>query len=702
MVNYIGSYEHSECGLACIAMIIDYYGYAVTLAELREKYGSPMGGYNIRQMLEVLNEYNIEGLAIKNCSIEEMNSLNLPCIVYWNKNHFVVIEKVNKKYIRIIDPAQGKSKISVEDFKKYYSDVLIHFPSIMKKQIKKKNSDKTLWNIIKGCKREIKLSIVVTFLLQLITLYIPMYIKKIIDDNQNMNGNLRMVIVLLGIIALFYLFSLIKTRLIAIFQNYFDKSLSSKTISHLLKLPYKFFVNRGKGEIIFTINSNQYIRAILSNQMLSLFMDLIFLVLYFILMFSYSFELSIITILLGIVLAIISIVNTRIIIKKNETQLANITGVQNITGEIVNNIETLKAIGAEDEYYDKWEGSFQRQLDMEMEKAKVDSVLGNISAALQTVYSLIIYVFGMIVGERTGLSVGTIVAFNTIGISFLNPLLSLANSYLQLSAVKIYINQLLDMIHSKPENTQNSKNIHLENGEIKVKDLSFKYDYFSTKVLKNINLEIKNCEKVAIVGKSGSGKSTLLMLLAGMLHTQSGEIYVGSHQITDRNVDKNFYRKQIGIVLQQSMLFNGTIMENIEVGRQVSEDEFSIAMKNADLIDLIQKFSTKENTIISEGGGNISGGQKQRICIARAILKNPKLVLLDEPTSSLDNVSEECILEHLFEMNTTVIVVAHRLSNIEKFDKIIVLKDGEIEAIGKHSELLNISSSYNELYYRAG
>lgn len=500
---------------------------------------------------------------------------------------------------------------------------------------------------------------------------------------------------------LYYFLSIIKTRIIALFQNNFDRDLTTKTVEHLLKLPYKFFVNRGKGEIIFTINSNQYIRSILSTQILSILMDMIFLVLYFILMFSYSLELSIITVLLGITLVIISVANSKIIIKKNETQLSNITDVQNITGEIVNNIETLKAVGAEDEYYNKWENAFNKELSMEFEKAKINSVLGNISITLQVAYSLIIYTIGIIIGERNGMSIGTIVAFNTIGISFLSPLLSLANSYLQLSVVKIYINQLLDVMHSKPENTKNNINILLQNGKINIENLSFKYNHFSNYVLNNINLTIEDCEKVAIVGKSGSGKSTLLLLLASMLNPTSGKICIGGCTITDECVNKNFYRKQIGLVLQKNMLFNGTIKENIEIGRHFSHDELLKAIKNADLDELIQNFYAKEDTILSEGGSNISGGQKQRICIARAISKNPKLILLDEPTSSLDNVSEKHVMDNLFQMHTTVIVVAHRLSNIMQFNKIIVLKNGEIEAIGKHQELLNNSTTYRELYYQS-
>ena len=212
-------------------------------------------------------------------------------------------------------------------------------------------------------------------------------------------------------------------------------------------------------------------------------------------------------------------------------------------------------------------------------------------------------------------------------------------------------------------------------------------------MLKNINLTIEDCEKIAIVGESGSGKSTLLMLLANMLQPTSGKINVGGCDITNESINKNYYRKQIGIVLQKSMLFTGSIKDNIEIGRHITEDEFAAAIKGADLDNLIQNYYTKENTIISEGGANISGGQKQRICIARAISKNPRIILLDEPTSSLDNISERHIMDNLFNMHATVIVVAHRLSNITKFNKIIVLKDGEIESIGSHKELLNNSTT---------
>ncbi|MDQ0497347.1 ABC-type bacteriocin/lantibiotic exporter with double-glycine peptidase domain [Paenibacillus brasilensis] len=333
--------------------------------------------------------------------------------------------------------------------------------------------------------------------------------------------------------------------------------LTSKTVSHLMKLPLKFFVSRGKGELIFTVNSNQYIRALLSTQMISLFIDAVFLILYFLLMLFYSVELTLITVILGFVLVSISIFNTKILIRKNQTQITTITDVQNITGEIVSNISTIKAVGAEEETFNKWAIGFEKQLQLEKEKARIDSVLGNIPSTIQVTYSLIIFVVGILLGREEGLSIGTIVAFNALGASFLSPMLSIANSYLQLSAAKIYINQLLDIIDSKTENRDDCvENIKLQNGDISLNNISFKYDYFSDYVLKEINIDIKSGEKVAVVGESGSGKSTLLMLIAGLYEPTKGIIKVGNQHINNQNVNKRFYRKQLGIVLQESMLFN--------------------------------------------------------------------------------------------------------------------------------------------------
>jgi ABC-type bacteriocin/lantibiotic exporter with double-glycine peptidase domain len=698
-INFISSYEHSECGLACVAMMINYYSQSISLTDLREVYGVPTGGLNINQMIEISGKYDVPAKAMKVNDIKELAKINEPFIAHWNSTHFVIVEKFKKKKVSIVDPAKGKLNLSVEEFKASFSNVIICSLVERNKHKRKKVRNKSLIDIIKKNKKALIWTIAFSFFIQLLTLYIPIYIKELIDSFNSIENYTQLIIVLFFIIAFYYSFSIIKMRIITLFQNNFDRLLTSKTVSHLMELPLKFFVSRGKGELIFTINSNQYIRALLSTQMISLFIDIVFLILYLLLMLFYSVQLTLITVVLGFVLVSISIINTKLLIKKNQSQITAITDVQNITGEMVSNISTIKAVGAEEELLQKWANGFEKQLMLEKEKAKIDSVLGNIPSTIQITYSLIIFVVGILIGREAGLSIGTIVAFNTLGASFLSPMLSIANSYLQFSAAKIYINRLLDIINSKTENRDaNAKDIYLQNGDICLNDIYFKYDFFSDYVLREININIKSGEKVAIVGESGSGKSTLMMLIAGLYEPTKGIVEVGKAQINNVDVNKRSYRRQLGIVLQESMLFNGTIKDNILMGRNADDKEIEQAIVNSSLEKFIQKFPSRLETIISEDGNNISGGQRQRLCIARAVLKRPKLILMDEPTSSLDNISENNIMDNLFKMDSTILVVAHRLANISRFDRVIVMDNGSIVSVGSHEELLKNSSYYQELY----
>lgn len=698
-IKFVSSYEHSECGLACAVMMINYFKQNVSLTTLREEYGVPMGGFNVSQLVKILENNDVPSKALKVNQFEELVNIGEPFIAYLNEHHYVVVERITKKKVVIFDPAKGKDKISINEFNNKFFGVIICALIKEKRKKQKKILNEDIIKIIKANKSVIIWTIFISLIMQMMTLYIPIFIKDIIDHYNNIPNYAKLFFVLIAMLIFYFSFSVIKTRIIVLLQNNFDKMLTSKTVNQLLRLPLRFFVNRGKGEIIFTINSNQYIRAILSTQLISLFIDALFLILYLILMVFYSVELSIITLILGIFLVTISIINTKMIYRKNQTQISNITEVQNITGEIVNNISIIKAMGAEQELFLKWEKGFEKQLRMEMEKAKINASLGNIPSTIQTIYVLIIFILGLILDRNGGLTLGTIIAFNTLGASFLSPMLSIADSYLQLSAAKIYINQLLDIITSKPENDeQNQKRITVKSGDYFLNHISFKYDYFSENVLYDINLNIMDGEKIAIVGESGSGKTTLLMLLAGLYKPTEGQISIGDNIITDNIVNKSNYRKQLGIVLQQNKLFNGSIKENILMGREANEDEITEAIECADLEDFIEKFPSRIDTIISEDGSNLSGGQKQRLCIARAILKKPKVILMDEPTSSLDNISENRIMEHIFKMNSTVLVVAHRLSNIAKFDRIVVLNKGKIVSIGSHEDLITSSQYYKSLY----
>ncbi|MDN3077234.1 ATP-binding cassette domain-containing protein [Enterococcus faecalis] len=274
---------------------------------------------------------------------------------------------------------------------------------------------------------------------------------------------------------------------------------------------------------------------------------------------------------------------------------------------------------------------------------------------------------------------------------------SLAASYTELLIIKVYISKLTDIFLSTVEdNTEySSENITLKNGNISLQNVSYRFDKFSENVLNNINLNICDGEKVAIIGPSGSGKSTLIRLIAGLLDIENGEIKVSGNNL--KFFKKKVYRKQLGIVTQDSQVFSGTFRENILMGRHFSDEHIIDCAKKVNLIDLINDLPLGLDTLISEDGNNLSGGQKQRIAICRAIINNPKILVFDEPTSSLDNISERIIMHNIFKERTTVIVVAHRLGMIDAFDKVILMNKGIVEAVGTNKELLSENLLYRKL-----
>ena len=273
------------------------------------------------------------------------------------------------------------------------------------------------------------------------------------------------------------------------------------------------------------------------------------------------------------------------------------------------------------------------------------------------------------------------------------------NSYGQLLMLKIYIDRLLDILETPTELIITGReNVSNYQGRITMKNISYRYSYFSDKVLNNVSLDIRPNEKIAIVGETGSGKSTLLKIASTLYQATEGEIFFDGNNLEKLNIQR--FREDIGVVLQENVLFSGTIRENISMGRSYSTKEIWKCIKETGLKELVESFPLGLETNISESGQNLSGGQRQKISIARAIISNPKVLFLDEPTSALDNESEKNIMECLLNMHTTLVVVAHRLSMIEEFDRIIVMRHGRIIESGTHEELLSQKKYYYELYHK--
>ena len=302
--------------------------------------------------------------------------------------------------------------------------------------------------------------------------------------------------------------------------------------------------------------------------------------------------------------------------------------------------------------------------------------------------------YGIISGNLT---IGMIVAFNTIAISFLQPIISLTGSYSNILILKTILGKLYDIINSKTEKILTDNILNINTGKIEFKNVSFKYNRFNPYVLKDVSFSINPGEKVAIVGKSGSGKSTLLKLILGLYNSQNGNVYIDDTNIKNINI-KNL-RSQFGVILQEPLLFNDSIKENIIIGKEnISNMQINEAAIKSGINNFLVNVPLGIDTIISEKGTNFSGGQRQRISLARALINNPKIMLMDEPTSSLDNEAESSLINEILKLDTTCVVISHRLNTIENFDKIIVIDDGKIVECGSHDELIANKDCYYGIY----
>lgn len=692
--------EHSECGLACVAMLIDYFKGNTKLVKLRDYYGVPTGGYNFFQMKQILEEYNLESKAIKS-SIQDLVLLPTPFVVFWNNNHFVIVESIKGDSFKIIDPALGKQKIGYDDFSKSYSGFALYVttPKIRRKSHIRKKINNDLISCLKNVKGELLGVVLFSLVMQIFSILLPSLMQRIIDEKVNIyiNGIWSILFFFLVLILLYFLTNMGRTRLITKLQTVFDKNLLSLTIRYLLGLPYSYFTNRSRGEIIYRINSNSYIRQILVDNVIGSVVDLLFFFVYLIALFYFNYYLAIVTIVLAFIIILFSVINARINQIMAQKELIASTKTQGVTSELVNNIFTVKATNTQQKFFNKWNDNFNEQIDIEIKKSKYSSIFLNIPQTIQAFYSLIIIFIGYILIINNKTTIGGVIAFNSIGVTFLTPLMSIINAYSQLLVVRVYLERLLDILETPSEKSMFGKNkIDKIRGKIELNHVSFKYSRFSDETLADISLTIHPKEKVAIVGPSGSGKSTLLHVISGLYKTTSGTIKYDNLDINDLDIQE--LRKHLGIVLQNHNVFNGTIKENITMERGYSDNDVLRTLSLTGLNDLIAELPIGLNTHISEDGNNLSGGQSQKLSLARTIIANPAVLLLDEPTSSLGNISETKIMRNLFNMESTVVVVAHRLSTIGNFDKIIVLNHGVIVGQGTHEQLMASNELYQNLY----
>ena len=667
-----------DCAAACMQMIIKYYNGYISINDLNEMLETTKEGVSAFKIIEVSNKIGFKATGIKLNLLELTKSVTLPVIAHVvinNYNHYIVVYKIDsfKKSVIIADPQSKIKTISFKEFESIWTNVIINLYPV--KPIEHRNYEKHLnyKNIILKNKKTIFQLCYISFIYMILSIVASFYMKYVFDNYLSNFHLIFTVFILFIIINLYKIFTnLIRTKILIDLNKNIDIDLSLDIFSKILSLPYGYYRNKTTGEIITRYTELSKIRETISKVLLTLFLDLPLCITSFIIMYFLNSKLTMISLIAVLLYTIIVIVYNRIL---NDTILeAQIKKAEmnTVLIESINGFETIKGLNLYDYIKLKFENKYIKYLKNVI---KIDSILNikeNLKEIVNQLIEMIIIFTGVIYVRSETITIGTLMTYNSILVFFLAPirnLLSLDNSIIESKRIVKRVNEML-------KKEENVKKINIVYGDILIKSLSFKQN--ERIILNKINLHISKGEKVIITGKSGSGKSTLLKILMNYYNDYQGEIKINGINIKSINL-KNVY------ISQNETLFTDTIYNNIVLGN--NDSNFSEIVKMC-YVDEIINSNLGYNQIIEENGFNISGGQKQRIILARSIINEFDLLLIDEGLNQIDVELERKILKNLFNKfhDKTIIIVSHRLENMDLYDKLIKLENGKVKECVKRND----------------
>jgi ABC-type bacteriocin/lantibiotic exporter with double-glycine peptidase domain len=694
-----------ECGAACLTMILNYHGRKTSVSECRDFCDPGRDGLTAQTIVKVARNFGLRAKAYT-VNLKNIKYLQLPAIIHWNFNHYLIVEKFTRGRVEIVDPAVGYRRLTIDEFDIGFTGVALTFePGVHFKQNSSKG--KSLWYkylkailLVPRSLRTLLQILAISLLMQVLGLAMPIFTKVLVDNVLPFHITNIMPILGIGIVLLVLsriVITYLRGALFLYLQSRVDAHMMTGFFEHVLRLPFQFFHKLTTGDLIMRLGSNTMIRQALTNQTISIMLDGPFVLFYLVILLTQSLTFGGIVLVFGLVqVSILFASRTKMqdLMRRDLTASAE---SQSYLVEALKGIATLKASGTENRAYDHWSNLFFKHLNIILQRGHFSLVLRTAWTGLYALWPLTLLWVGAHFVMNNTMSLGTMLALNALAGSFLGPLSGLVSTGQQLQLVRAYLERINHVIETEPEqNPQEVQKAPHPITKIELKGVSFRYDKNSPLVLKNISVIIEAGQKVALVGRTGAGKSTLAMILLGLYVPEKGEILYNGMPLQKMNYQT--LRSQFGVVLQESFLFNSSIRQNIAFNDPgMSLDELKEAARIAVIHDEIMRMPLGYDTIISEGGIGLSGGQRQRLSIARALAHKPSLLLLDEATSHLDAATEAMVDDQLSRLSCTRIVIAHRLSTIKNSDLILVIDNGSITELGTHGKLLAKSSHYAEL-----
>jgi NHLM bacteriocin system ABC transporter peptidase/ATP-binding protein len=691
--------EAVECGAACLAMVLGYYGRIAPLERLRSECGVSRDGSNAANVVKAARQYGLIAGGV-HAEPEDLRGMKLPLIVFWNFNHFVVVEgfKGNKWYLN--DPATGPRSVSTDEFDESFTGVALTFEPgpDFKKGGKKPSLLSSLKRRSKGLGGPLAYAVLAGVALALIGVVIPVF-SKIFVDEYLVGGMRDWVRPLLWAMALTALLNAaitwIQHSMLLRLEMKLALENSGAFFLHVLKLPIQFFSQRYAGEVVSRIALNNQVAQILSGQLATNLLHAIMGVFFIIIMLQYDVWLT----LIGIILACLNVAAlTFVSRRRKDLNMRLLQEYGKLTGFAMGGlqtIETIKASGQESDFFSKWAGLQARAITSEQTLNLYTQILNALPSFLTTLNTMVALGLGGLRVMQGFMTMGDLVAFQALMVGFTTPFNNLVALGSRIQEVEGSMQRLDDVMdHESDPEISMGENLKIESnmparlsGHVDAQNLTFGYSKLEPPLIEGFHLRLNPGSRVALVGASGSGKSTIAMLFAGLLTPWEGKILYDGKPRSE--IPRDILTNSIAMVDQDIMMFPGSVSENLTLWDDSLPSEEMLKASNDALIhkDISARSGGYESKVV-EDGTNFSGGQRQRLEIARALARNPTILILDEATSALDPLTEKGIDDHIRRRGCATLIVAHRLSAIRDSDEIIVLHRGKVVERGDHASLI--------------
>ncbi len=693
----------SDCGVACLVMIGLYWGKNFSLTELRSIANVDRSGASIKGLIFAAEHLGFSPRPVK-ADLPTLARQKLPAIAHWRGNHYIVVYRITHKQVLVSDPKIGRRTLTHQEFiQEWNGYTLLLTPTAKFKSTPEAQHD--IWKYFALIKPHwlVLLEVVAaSLILQMIGLLTPIFTQLLFDRVITQRSTSTLVAIGSGMIV-FSLFgvamSSLRRYLLFHTANKLDLSLVVGFINHTFNLPLNYFENRYVGDITSRISENQKIRSFITGDAITTLLDILSVFIYIGLMFWYSWTLSLMALAVIPVFAISTLIFTPFLLRMSRESFTAKTNEGSYLIQALKGIGTIKSMGVERNVRWHWEDLANESVRINFAGKMLTERLQISTGTIQALISQSTLLFGVWLVIQNQLTIGQLVAFNMLVGNVVSPFQRLITLWSQFQEILVAVERLDDVINFPPEQDLASGNlIHLPRirGNIRFERVTFRYNIESEiNTIENLSFEIKPGQTVALVGRSGSGKTTIAKLLLGLYPPTQGKILVDSQDLSQ--VALHSLRQQTGVVDQNTFLFGGTIKENLSVAHpQATIAELQRACKLAGAAEFIEQFPLKYETQIGEGGGLLSGGQRQRLAIARALLGQPRLLILDEATSNLDAESEKIIQNNLDNIlnSQTTLVIAHRLSTVRRADLILVMDRGVLVEQGTHQQLMAKQGQY--------